>query len=76
MSETTLDQLKVGQGGTVVRVAGTGPGRRRMMDMGMVKGAQVRAVRVAPLGDPIEFEVKGYSLSLRKSEARDIIVEI
>jgi Fe2+ transport system protein FeoA len=47
-----------------------------MMDMGLVTGAEVKVVRVAPLGDPIEFEVKGYSLSLRKSEARNVFVEV
>jgi ferrous iron transport protein A len=68
--------MHVGQTGTVIRVGGQGPARRRMMDMGLVSGAKVKMVRVAPLGDPVEFEVKGYSLSLRKSEARDITVEI
>jgi len=71
-----LHELKVGQRGIVVRVGGQGPVRRRMMDMGLVTGAEVKVVRVAPLGDPVEFEVKGYSLSLRKSEARNIIVEV
>jgi len=75
MGETSLDKLKVGQTGIVVHVGGAGPGRRRMMDMGLVTGAEVKVVRVAPLGDPIEFEVKGYNLSLRKSEARDITVQ-
>jgi DtxR family Mn-dependent transcriptional regulator len=70
-----LHELKVGQRGIIVRVGGQGPVRRRMMDMGLVTGAEVKVVRVAPLGDPVEFEVKGYSLSLRKSEARNIIVE-
>jgi len=70
-----LHELQVGQRGIVVRVGGKGPVRRRMMDMGLVTGAEVKVVRVAPLGDPVEFEVKGYSLSLRKSEARNIIVE-
>ncbi|HDH10102.1 MAG TPA: ferrous iron transport protein A, partial [Chloroflexi bacterium] len=49
---------------------------RRMMDMGLVAGAEVKVVRVAPLGDPVEFEVKGYHLSLRRSEARNVIVEV
>jgi len=70
-----LHELKVGQRGIVVRMGGQGPIRRRMMDMGLVTGAEVKVVRVAPLGDPVEFEVKGYSLSLRKSEARNVIVE-
>jgi ferrous iron transport protein A len=76
MSQQTLDKLQAGQTGTIVRVGGQGSARRRMMDMGLVAGARIKMVRVAPLGDPVEFEVKGYSLSLRKSEARDITVEI
>jgi len=72
----SLHELKVGQRGIIVRVGGQGPVRRRMMDMGLVTGAEVKVVRVAPLGDPVEFEVKGYSLSLRKSEARNVTVEV
>ncbi len=71
-----LHKLNPGQRGIVVRVGGKGPARRRMMDMGLVPGSEVRVVRVAPLGDPIEFTVKGYSLSLRKSEAKAITVEV
>ncbi len=71
-----LHELKVGQRGIIVRVGGRGLIRRRMMDMGLVTGAEVKVVRVAPLGDPVEFEVKGYSLSLRKSEARNVTVEV
>lgn len=80
-TETTVRQiplhrLNTGQRGVVVRVGGKGPARRRMMDMGLVPGSEVEVVRVAPLGDPIEFTVKGYSLSLRKSEAKAITVEV
>jgi DtxR family transcriptional regulator, Mn-dependent transcriptional regulator len=71
-----LHKLKAGQRGIVVRVGGKGPAKRRMMDMGLVPGSDVEVVRVAPLGDPIEFTVKGYSLSLRKSEAKRITVEV
>jgi DtxR family Mn-dependent transcriptional regulator len=71
-----LHKLATGQRGVVVRVGGKGPSRRRMMDMGLVPGSEVEVVRVAPLGDPIEFTVKGYSLSLRKSEAKAITVEV
>jgi Fe2+ transport system protein FeoA len=71
-----LHKLQAGQKGVVVRVGGKGPARRRMMDMGLVPGSDVEVVRVAPLGDPIEFTVKGYSLSLRKSEAKAITVEV
>jgi len=76
IKQVPLHELRVGQRGIVVRVGGKGPARRRMMDMGMVTGSEVTVVRVAPLGDPIEFQVKGYSLSLRKNEARDITVEV
>ena len=80
-TETTVRQiplhkLKAGQRGIVVRVGGKGPVKRRMMDMGLVPGSEVTVVRVAPLGDPIEFTVKGYNLSLRKSEAKAITVEV
>jgi Fe2+ transport system protein FeoA len=75
MAIKQLNELKPQQRGTVVKVGGKGLVKRRMLDMGLVKGAQVEVVRVAPLGDPIEFTVKGYSLSLRKSEAREVQVE-
>jgi DtxR family Mn-dependent transcriptional regulator len=76
IAQMPLHELSVGQRGVVVRVGGQGPARRRMMDMGLVPGTEVRVLRMAPLGDPIEFEVKGYSLSLRKSEASKIQVEV
>ena len=71
-----LHELKIGQRGTILRVGGEGPAKRRMMDMGLVAGTEVKVVRVAPLGDPIEFRIKGYSLSLRRSEARNVTVEL
>ena len=71
-----LSDLKPGESGTVRKVAGDRVVRRRMLDMGLVNGADVLVKRVAPLGDPIEFEVRGYSLSLRESEAQAIQVEI
>ena len=70
-----LSDLKPGESGTVRKVEGDKPIRRRMMDMGLVNGAEVEVKRIAPLGDPIEFVVRGYSLSLRKSEAHAIHVE-
>lgn len=76
VEQMPLHELSAGQRGVVVRVGGQGPVRRRMMDMGLVPGTEVKVVRVAPLGDPVEFEVKGYSLSLRKSEARSVTVEV
>jgi Fe2+ transport system protein FeoA len=78
MSEqiTTLDQLGVGDSGIIKKVGGKGALRRRLLDMGLTSGAPVEMVRSSPLGDPIEYKVRGYRLSLRKSEAITIEVEI
>lgn len=75
MSVKTLNQLEPGERATIVKVGGEGPVRRRILDMGVVKGADIEVVRVAPLGDPVEFRIKGYNLSLRKSEAQNVQVE-
>ncbi|HDH09598.1 MAG: ferrous iron transport protein A [Anaerolineae bacterium] len=76
MSVKTLNQLKPGERATIVKVGGQGPVRRRILDMGVVKGAEIEVVRVAPLGDPVEVLIKGYHLSLRKSEAQQVQVEV
>lgn len=65
----TLEEVKVGGAAKVARLTGDGAVKRRIMDMGLTKGADVKVVKVAPAGDPIELEVRGYSLSIRKSEA-------
>lgn len=71
-----LAMLKPGEQGRITKLeAGIGPIRRRLMDMGVLVGEQVRVSKVAPLGDPIEVTIKSYSLSLRKKEARGILVE-
>jgi ferrous iron transport protein A len=70
-----LTRLIPGQSATVVRVAGKGPARRRYMEMGFVRGERVVVERVAPLGDPIEYLVKGYHLSLRQRDAERIFVD-
>ncbi len=70
-----LSELKPGESGTVRKVEGDKAIRQRMMAMGLVNGAEVQVKRIAPLGDPIEFSVRGYSLSLRKSEAHAIHIE-
>lgn len=70
-----LAEVKVGQEARIVRVGETGHIRRRMLDMGAVKGTLVVVVKKAPLGDPIEVKLKGYSLTLRKKEAAAIVVE-
>lgn len=71
----TLNELKVGETGKIVRLNGEGAVKRRMMDMGLTKGTGVTVRKVAPLGDPIELTVRGYELSIRKSEAATIEVD-
>ena len=65
----TLKDARVGETVTVARVHGEGPVRRRIMDMGLTKGVQVLVRKVAPLGDPIELNIRGYELSIRKADA-------
>ena len=72
---STLKEIKCGQTVKVVKVDGMGAVRRRIMDMGITRGCEVFVRKVAPLGDPIEVTVRGYELSLRKSDAEMIIVE-
>lgn len=74
--EQTLDQLAKGGCGIVLRIGGAKELRRRLLAMGLVTGASVTLTAVAPLGDPLELTVQGYRLSLRKEEARQIIVEV
>jgi ferrous iron transport protein A len=71
----TLKEVKVGETVVVVKLHGEGAVKRRIMDMGITKGAQVYVRKVAPLGDPIEVTVRGYELSLRKADAEMIEVE-
>ena len=75
MTQYALSELKPKEKGTIVKVGGDGAVRRRILDMGVVPGTEVEVVRVAPLGDPVDFLIRGYHLSLRKEEAREILVE-
>ena len=70
----TLRETAIGDTVKIVRVHGEGAVRRRIMDMGITKGAEVTVRKVAPLGDPIEVTVRGYELSLRKADAEMIEV--
>ena len=70
----TLKDLKIGESGTVKKVHGEGPTKRRIMDMGVIKGADVLLRKVAPLGDPMELNLRGYELTLRKADA--VMVEV
>lgn len=72
----TLDQLPVGGHGKIVVVGGEGALRRRLLDMGLTPGTGVKLCKVAPLGDPIELELRGYSLTLRKEDASEIEIEM
>ena len=71
----TLKDVKVGQTVTVKRLHGEGPVKRRIMDMGITKGTEVYVRKVAPLGDPMELNLRGYELSVRKADAEMIEVE-
>ena len=71
----TLDQIRPGQKAVILSLHSTGAVRTRLMDMGLIRGAEVSVERVAPLGDPMEIKVKGYCLSLRKSEASQVEVD-
>jgi Fe2+ transport system protein FeoA len=70
----TLDELKIGQSGTISRIAGEGPVVQRLMALGLLAGSPVRITRRAIGGDPIEVQVMDYALSLRREEARRVLV--
>jgi len=74
--DITLDTLCSGTKAEILRVGASGEIRRRLLDMGVVKGTHIKVVRVAPLGDPIEIHIKGFNLSLRKEEAKTILVKV
>ena len=71
----TLKDIKVGKRATVVKVHGSGALKRRIMDMGITKGVEIYIRKVAPLGDPIEMNLRRYELSLRKADAEMVEVE-
>ena len=71
----TLKDAKVGETVTVTRLHGEGPVKRRIMDMGITKGVEIHVRKGAPLGDPIELNLRGYELSIRKADAEMIQVD-
>lgn len=71
-----LSEIKVGSKVKVLKLHGEGALKRRIMDMGITKGTEIFIRKVAPLGDPMELTVRGYELSIRKSEAQNIEVEL
>jgi ferrous iron transport protein A len=68
-------ELEIGQSGRVARVVGSDEISRRILEMGMTPGVEIRRLGTAPLGDPLEFELRGYRLSLRKTEAAHIEID-
>ena len=71
---TTLADLKEGQSGTVLDVVGDDAVAQRLMEMGLTDGETVRMIGLAPMGDPIEFSVRGYRLTLRRAEAARVTI--
>ncbi len=76
MVQKKLKELELGKKGKVLKIIASGTLKRRILDMGITKGAEIEVERLAPLGDPLEIKVKGYHLSLRKDEAENIYVEV
>jgi ferrous iron transport protein A len=76
MKVTSLDKLAPGESGRIRNLTGRGAVRRRLADMGLTTGAEIEMIKVSPLGDPIEFRLRDYHLSLRRSEAEMIEVEL
>ena len=71
-----LSDFVVGESGKILSVSGSGAIRRRLFDMGVTPGADVRLRKKAPLGDPIEITIRGYELTLRKTEAACVTMEV
>ena len=71
-----LVELKIGETGLIKKVEGEGRLRRRLLDMGVTPGANVYLRKKAPLGDPLEITIRGYELTLRKSEAELVFLEV
>lgn len=72
----TLNELGTGQSATVVKVGGEGELRLRLLDMGLIPRTVVKIQKIAPMGDPIELRLRGYELTIRKDDAKNITVEI
>ena len=71
----TLDQVAVGKTVKVGKIKGDSPTKRRIMDMGITKNTEIFVRKLAPLGDPIQINLRGYELSIRKEDAKNIRVE-
>ena len=71
----TLDSLPVGQSARIVEIQGDDAIAIRLMEMGLTDGEVIRVLAIAPMGDPVEYEIRGYRLSLRRTEARRVLIE-
>ncbi|MCI6729173.1 MAG: FeoA family protein [Candidatus Faecousia sp.] len=71
----TLNDLKIGQSGIITAVEGEGPLRLRLLDMGLIPNTRVRVQKVAPMGDPIQIQIRGYELTLRREDAQRILLK-
>ena len=71
----TLNDLPVGQSGRITAVGGEGALRLRLLDMGLIPRTLVKVVKIAPLGDPIEISLRGYTLTIRRDDAKEIEIQ-
>lgn len=71
----TLDQMPLLKEAVIIRTGGSGSLRLRLLDMGLIRGTQVSVQKAAPMGDPLEIRLRGYSLTLRREDARNIEVQ-
>lgn len=71
----TIDDLKIGRAGTIAQVGGEGALRLRFLDMGLIPGTRVTLRKVAPMGDPIQIQVRGYELTIRREDAAKITLK-
>ena len=74
--QKTLNELSSGEKGLVKKIIAQGKIKRRLCDMGITPGAAIMLRKVAPLGDPLEINIRGYELSIRKSEAKNVLVDV
>ncbi len=71
----TIDDLKIGQSGTIAAVGGEGALRFRFLDMGLIPGTKIQLQKIAPMGDPIQIQVRGYELTIRREDAKKITLQ-
>ena len=71
----TINDLKIGQSGIISAVGGEGPLRLRFLDMGLIPGTRVQLTKIAPMGDPIQIQLRGYEMSIRREDAMKLALE-